>query len=151
MKYCSKCDQDKPYDQFYVANTRPGGFDAYCKSCKNLYYTNLCICGNRKKIKANFCKPCADIKRIGTTFSEETKKRMSEVQQKRWDDGFQYSEESIKKMSESHKGEKNYRYGQPGIYSGVYGEDHPMYGKKHTEESKAQMSISQKLRWENKK
>ena len=41
------------------------------------------------------------------------------------------------KLSKASKGEKNYFYGKH-----LYGKEHPMYGKHHTEESKQKMSLA---------
>lgn len=47
-----------------------------------------------------------------------------------------FSDESKKKMSESKTGEKNNRFG-------ITGENHPMFGKKHTDAAKKKISLSQ--------
>ena len=51
--------------------------------------------------------------------------------------GKHHSEETKRKISESHKGEKNPMYGK-------FGKDNSMYGKHHSEESKKKMSESKK-------
>lgn len=42
------------------------------------------------------------------------------------------------------RGEKNSMFGKPGWLAGRTGEDHPAYGRKHTDESRLKMSISVK-------
>lgn len=71
--------------------------------------------------------------------------------------GKHHSEETKKKMSENHLGEKNHMYGKRGELAPCYGrcgELHPMYGKagafkgkRHTDESKQKMSDASKARW----
>lgn len=95
------------------------------------------------------CKPGGDIGNYGMHMSEETKMkisnskkgtipsdeariRMSEAQKKRWDD------EKRKRASQQYSGDKNPMYG---VHR--YGSEAPMYGKKHTEESREKMRKSQ--------
>lgn len=77
-------------------------------------------------------------------LSEETKQKISEVQQ-----GKTKSEEAKQKMSESKKGEKNHNYGKPldeetkqKISEATTGEKHHNYGKPRSEETKQKISES---------
>lgn len=57
---------------------------------------------------------------------------------------FQFSEETIKKMSDSHKGKKLSEEQKQKISNATKGENHPMWNKFHSEESKQKMSDSHK-------
>ena len=77
----------------------------------------------------------------GFKYSEESKKKISESQK-----GRKLSEEQRKKLSESLKGNQN-RTGIPHsdetkrkISNSIKGENHPLYGKHHTEETRRKMS-----------
>ena len=65
--------------------------------------------------------------------------------------GKKHSKESIKKMSESKKGENHYNYGKhlskehkKKLSKAFSGENNPMYGKQHSEETKQKMSNAKK-------
>lgn len=62
--------------------------------------------------------------RKGVTLSDETRRKLSESHK-----GKHHNEESRRKMSESHKGEKN-----------------PFYGKHHSDETRRKMSEAKKRR-----
>lgn len=76
----------------------------------------------------------------GNHHSDEAKKKISEVSKKFWQDP-----EYLKKMKNRPKqcGEKNGMYGDHRFS----GENHPMYGKHHTEEAK--QKISARMKGEN--
>ena len=63
----------------------------------------------------------------GFKHSEETKRKLR---------AHRHSEESKKKMSEAHKGQKAWNKGKKGLS----GKAHPMYGKKHSAESRRKIS-----------
>ena len=68
----------------------------------------------------------------GKTFSEETRRKMSEAKK-----GKTVSEETRRKLSEAKTGENNPMYGRTG-------ENNPNYGKQHTEETRRKMSEARK-------
>lgn len=84
--------------------------------------------------------------------SEETLHKRSESLK-----GKHHTEETKKRLSETHSGENNPMYGRRGELAPCYGrcgELHPMYGragafkgKRHTDESKQKMSDASKARW----
>jgi len=83
-------------------------------------------------------------------FSEETKKKMSESHK-----GVPLSEEHRKNISDSHMGDKNQFYGKTHTKESklkmskntkVKGKDNPFYGKTHTDETKAKISAKSKSR-----
>lgn len=96
----------------------------------------------------------------GRHYSDETKHKMS-VNNARAMLGKHHTEESKKKISDGHKGKifsdeeklkisehaSNYYKEHPEAIRS--GDNHPMYGKHHTEESRKKMSESQKLVWED--
>ena len=69
----------------------------------------------------------------GYTHSDESRKKMSKALKGRtpWNKGKKMSKEYCKRNSEAHKGLRT-------------GEDHPMYGKTHTDEAKRKVSIANK-------
>lgn len=84
----------------------------------------------------------------GGGFSEETLKKMSEVHK-----GIKQSEETIRKRIEKLKGENNPNYGKPmsekqrkKISDSKKGENNHMYGKHFDEETKRKIKESQKTR-----
>lgn len=60
--------------------------------------------------------------------------------------GFTVSEETRKRLSESHKGENNPNYGKkrPDLSKRFAGKNNPFYGKHHSEETKKKISNSKK-------
>lgn len=84
----------------------------------------------------------------GGGFSEETLKKMSEVHK-----GVKQSEETIKKRAEKLKGENNPNYGKPmskeqrnKISDSKKGKNNHMYGKHFKEETKQKIKESQNMR-----
>lgn len=68
----------------------------------------------------------------GRTFSEETKAKLIEAKKN-------ISEETRARMSEANKGRIHSEKTREKISVAIKGENHPYYGKKHSEESKAKM------------
>ena len=100
---------------------------------------------------------------LGKHHTEESKKKMSESRK-----GRVFSEEHRRRLSEAEKGEKNHNYGKhlseetkqkireavSGENNPMYGktgEQHPVYGLKHTEESKKKLSKSLKGKYTGEK
>lgn len=89
----------------------------------------------RKQTEEHIAKRVAAIKFAKSQWNEERsilfRARVSSSSKGRsaWNKGVRFSEEHIKKMSESHKGIQS-------------GENHPMYGKKHTEEAKRKNALA---------
>jgi group I intron endonuclease len=83
---------------------------------------------------------------LGTKRSEETRKKISEVQK-----GKKHSEESKKLMSEVKKGKQHTEEAKKlmsDAKKGKYvGNKNPMYGKQHTEETKQLMSSQRKEKY----
>lgn len=96
----------------------------------------------------------------GKHYSDETKHKMS-VNNARAMLGKHHTDDAKKRISDGHKGKtfsdeeklkisecvSNYYKEHPEAIRS--GDNHPMYGKHHTEESKKKMSESQKLTWED--
>ena len=78
----------------------------------------------------------------GVTLSEETRKKMSEAKK-----GHTVNEDTRKKMSEAHKGHTVNKETRKKMSESRKGENHPMYGKKHSEETRKKMSEAAKRRW----
>jgi hypothetical protein len=74
---------------------------------------------------------------FGKKHSEQTKEKMRKTAlgRKGWSKGMKFSEERKNRMRQARAG-KGF----------VKGENHPMFGRKHSEESKLKMSLSRKLR-----
>jgi 5-methylcytosine-specific restriction endonuclease McrA len=56
-KYCPKCKQDKPFDEFGKAKDRPSGRQSYCKECSranNKHWYAEDVEGNRAKRQAHY-------------------------------------------------------------------------------------------------
>ena len=77
----------------------------------------------------------------GVTLSEETRKKMSESKK-----GHTVNEDTRKKMSEAHKGHTVNKETRKKMSESRKGENHPMYGKKHSEETRKKMSEAAKRR-----
>ena len=75
----------------------------------------------------------------GVKHSDEAKQKMSESHRRE-----NLSEETIQRMSESHKGIKQSEESKRKISEKMTGENHPMYGKHHSKETKE--NISEKLK-----
>jgi len=100
----------------------------YCEAADVLereqYYLNLF------KPQYNILKTAGSI--LGFKHSQETKRKLAEANK-----GKILSELTKDKMSDSKKGEENPCFGR-------IGENHPMFGITHTEETKAKMSAAKK-------
>jgi len=71
-------------------------------------------------------------------WSEESKKKVGESHK-----GLKHSKETIKKLSDSHKGLKLSKETKEKLSKLFSGDNHPFFGKKHTEETK--QKIKEKL------
>jgi len=87
----------------------------------------------------------------GFHFSEESKKKISESHKGKF--GRHHSEETRRKISEGHKGQIPWNIGKTNVYSeeskkkmseSHKGKKHPMYGKHHSEDAKKKISEGNK-------
>ncbi|KKL21327.1 hypothetical protein LCGC14_2446580, partial [marine sediment metagenome] len=77
----------------------------------------------------------------GKTFTEETKRKMSEASLRRKErDGYIISPKTKKKISETLKGKTFTEEHKRKISEAQLGEKNPFYGKKHSEETKRKLS-----------
>jgi hypothetical protein len=78
----------------------------------------------------------------GKTYSDDFKKKISDSMKGRipWNLGINHSEESKKKMSQSHTGKKNSEFHNKKI-------SESKKGKIHSEETKKKIGESRKLSW----
>ena len=77
----------------------------------------------------------------GKHHTEESKEknRQAHLGQVPWNKGKPASEKARAQMSESHKGKKLSEKTRAKISAAIKGENHPMYGKHHSEETKAKL------------
>ena len=78
---------------------------------------------------------------FGKHHSEETKRKIAESHK-----GRTLSEDTKRKISESHKGKKLSDETKKKLSESISGENHPLYGKHHSEETKQKMSAAKKGR-----
>jgi group I intron endonuclease len=146
----SKRDSHKNYPFFQAVNEI--GIDKFHIELIKEY-----PCENNKQLVKEEYKTMREMKENGIELyndfigchSEETKRRIIEK-----NTGRVHSESAKQKMSEAHKGEKNYFYGKhhsedtkqklsKSLTGKFIGEKNPFYGKQHTEQSKKKISETQ--------
>jgi len=143
-KYCSKCGEWKPVEEFHKNAGKGDGYQSYCKKCRSALDK---IDRLKKKEQYKLLHP-------------------NEVKVSR-NKGKKHSEATRKKMSESHKGKvktpehlKNIGLGLKKYYDDhpekrieasnrVSGEKHPQYGTHPSEETRKKIGFITKKRFED--
>jgi len=95
MKVCSKCNIEKPLDDFYLDKRNKSGVTGSCKPCYNL---------NQKKWKeSNLNK----VKEIQTNWRKNNREKVNEIQKKYYKNNLEIVKESSKKWKKNNPDKVN--------------------------------------------